>query len=104
MSRTVAAVSVLITPAQRWAARRGSASFRPGSEWKVVTPGRKPARNFGRGGSDRMEALELETVILAMTLVVAAIALPVGAIALHQHKRRAYERAAGLRRKEKIRL
>ena len=59
---------------------------------------------LGLGGSGRMEALELETVILVTALVVAAIALPVTVIAVHQRKRRTYERAAGLRRKEKIRL
>jgi hypothetical protein len=51
-----------------------------------------------------MEALELETVVLVASLVVAALAVPVTAVALHQRKRRALERAAGMRRKEKIRL
>jgi hypothetical protein len=51
-----------------------------------------------------MEGLELGAVVLVSSLVVAGLALPVTIIALHQRKRRAYERAAGLRRKEKIRL
>lgn len=51
-----------------------------------------------------MEALELETVVLVSSLILGAIALPVTAIVLHQRRRRAYERSAGLRRKEKIRL
>ncbi|HEX6374291.1 MAG TPA: hypothetical protein VFZ91_01065 [Allosphingosinicella sp.] len=51
-----------------------------------------------------MEALELETVVLVSSLVFGAFAVPVTAIALHQRKRRTFERSAGLRRKEKIRL
>jgi hypothetical protein len=51
-----------------------------------------------------MEALELQTVILVSSLVLAGLALPVTAIAIHQRRRRAYERSASLRRKEKIRL
>ncbi|HYE26698.1 MAG TPA: hypothetical protein VEA61_00460 [Allosphingosinicella sp.] len=51
-----------------------------------------------------MDALELETVVWVSLLVLAAITVPIGAIALHQRRRRIYERTAGLRRKEKIRL
>ena len=51
-----------------------------------------------------MESLELQTVVLVSSLVLAGLALPVTAIALHQRRRRSCERAAGLRRKEKIRL
>ena len=52
-----------------------------------------------------MEAPELGYVVLIGTLVVlAGLAVPIVAIAVHQHKRRAHERAAGARRKEKIRL
>ena len=51
-----------------------------------------------------MEALELETVVLVSSLVLAGIAVPVTAIAVHQRRRRSYERSAGVRRKEKIRL
>ena len=51
-----------------------------------------------------MEGLELQTVVLVSSLVLAGIALPITAIAVHQRRRRAYERSAGLRRKEKIRL
>ena len=52
-----------------------------------------------------MEAPEIGMVVLVASLVlVAALAVPVVAIAVHQRKRRSYERAAGLRRKEKIRL
>lgn len=51
-----------------------------------------------------MEGLELGTVVLVSSLVFAGLALPVAIIAVHQRKRRAHERAAGLRRKEKIRL
>jgi hypothetical protein len=51
-----------------------------------------------------MEALETETIILIASLVAAGIAIPVTAIALHERKRRHFERAAGMRRKDKIRL
>jgi hypothetical protein len=51
-----------------------------------------------------MEGLELQTVVLVSSLVLAALALPVTAIAVHQRRRRSYERSAGLRRKDKIRL
>jgi hypothetical protein len=51
-----------------------------------------------------MEGLELQTVILVSSLVLAGLAVPIGVIAVHQKRRRAYERSAGLRRKEKIRL
>jgi hypothetical protein len=51
-----------------------------------------------------MEGLELGTVVLVTSLVLGALALPVTAIAIHQRRRRSYERAAGVRRKEKIHL
>ena len=51
-----------------------------------------------------MEGLELQTVVAVSSLVLAALALPVTAVAIHQRRRRSYERSAGLRRKEKIRL
>jgi len=52
-----------------------------------------------------MEAPELGMIVLVASLVVvAALAVPVVAIAVHQRRRRTCERAAGLRRKEKIRL
>ena len=51
-----------------------------------------------------MDGLELQTVVVVSSLVMAALALPVTAIAWHQRRRRSNERAAGLRRKEKIRL
>lgn len=51
-----------------------------------------------------MEGLELQTVVVVSSLVLAALALPLTAVAWHQRRRRAGERAAGLRRKEKIRL
>ena len=51
-----------------------------------------------------MVALELDTVILVAGLGLAAIGLPVTAIALHERRRRSLERAAGVRRKERIRL
>lgn len=51
-----------------------------------------------------METLELETVVLVSSLILAGAALPVAAIAWHQRRRRSYERAASARRKEKIRL
>jgi hypothetical protein len=56
------------------------------------------------GGSDSLETLEPETVVLVTLLVLAGLAVPVTAIGWHQRKRRTDERAAGLRRKEKIRL
>ncbi|MEA3054040.1 MAG: hypothetical protein QOG72_2943 [Sphingomonadales bacterium] len=49
-----------------------------------------------------MEATE--TIALIASLLGAAIVIPLTAIALHQRKRRAFERRAGMRRKEKIRL
>ena len=51
-----------------------------------------------------MEGLELGTVVLVSSLVMAGLALPFTVIAIHQRRRRTYERSAGLRRKEKIRL
>ena len=51
-----------------------------------------------------MEGLELGTVVLVTSLVLGAVALPVTAIAIHQRRRRSYERKAGVRRKEKIHL
>ena len=51
-----------------------------------------------------MEGLELGTVVMVTSLVLGALALPVTAIALHQRRRRSYERAASARRKEKIHL
>jgi hypothetical protein len=51
-----------------------------------------------------MEAQELETIFLVVGVLVAMIVLPATVIALHQRKRRSFERAAGRRRKEKIRL
>ena len=51
-----------------------------------------------------MAELEFDTVAVAAILAVAALALPIISIALHQRKRRAFERSAGLRRKQKIRL
>jgi hypothetical protein len=51
-----------------------------------------------------MEGLEMGTVVLVSSLVLGALALPVTAIAIHQRKRRSYERRAGVRHKEKIEL
>ena len=51
-----------------------------------------------------METLELDTALLVIALVLGALAVPITVIALHERRRRACERAAGLRRKEKIRL
>ncbi|HEX8571856.1 MAG TPA: hypothetical protein VF759_03795 [Allosphingosinicella sp.] len=52
-----------------------------------------------------MEADEIGMIVLVVSLVlVGGLVVPMAAIALHQRKRRAHERAAGLRRKEKIRL
>jgi hypothetical protein len=51
-----------------------------------------------------MEGLELGTVVLVTSLVLGAIALPATAIALHQRRRRSFERKASARRKEKIHL
>ena len=51
-----------------------------------------------------MEGLEMGTVVLVSSLVLGALALPVAAIAIHQRKRRSYERRAGVRHKEKIEL
>lgn len=51
-----------------------------------------------------MEGLELGTVVLVTSLVFGALALPVTVIAIHQRRRRSYERKAGVRKKEKIDL
>jgi hypothetical protein len=51
-----------------------------------------------------MEALDWGLIVVAASLAVAAIAVPVTVVAIHQRKRRSFERAAGVRRKEKIRL
>ena len=51
-----------------------------------------------------MEGLELGTVVLVASLVLAAIALPIIAVAIHQRRRRLFEKKAGVRRKEKIQL
>ncbi len=51
-----------------------------------------------------MEGLELGTVVLVTSLILGALALPVTAVAIHQRRRRTYERRAGVRRKEKIDL
>jgi hypothetical protein len=51
-----------------------------------------------------METLGLGTVVLVASLVAAVFAVPVTAITVHQRRRRSFEREAGVRRKEKIRL
>ncbi|MEA3010298.1 MAG: hypothetical protein QOJ91_1990 [Sphingomonadales bacterium] len=51
-----------------------------------------------------MEGLELETVVLVSALVLGALALPFTAVAIHQRRRRSFERRASVRRKEKIEL
>ena len=51
-----------------------------------------------------MEGLELQTVIVATLLVMGALAMPITAVAVHQRRRRRYERRAAVRRKEKIHL
>ncbi|HEY0044747.1 MAG TPA: hypothetical protein VGB62_09380 [Allosphingosinicella sp.] len=44
----------------------------------------------------------METLGLAIGLAVAAMAIPITAIAVHQSRRRRYEKKAGVRKKEKI--
>jgi hypothetical protein len=51
-----------------------------------------------------MEGLEVGTIVLVSSLVLAGLALPVTVIAIHQRRRRSHERSMNLRRKEKIRL
>jgi hypothetical protein len=51
-----------------------------------------------------MEGLELETVVLVSALVLGALALPVTAVAIHQRRRRLFEKRMSVRRKEKIEL
>jgi len=53
---------------------------------------------------ESMEGLELGTVVLVTSLVLGAIALPITAVAVHQRRRRNFEKRAGVRRKEKIQL
>ena len=40
-----------------------------------------------------MEGLELGTVVLVSSLVLGALALPVTAVAIHQRRRRSFEKA-----------
>jgi hypothetical protein len=51
-----------------------------------------------------MEGLELGTVVLVSSLVVGALALPITAVAIHQRRRRSFEKRAAVRRKDKIQL
>jgi hypothetical protein len=51
-----------------------------------------------------MEGLELGTVVLVSSLVLGALALPITAVAIHQRRRRSFERRASIRRKDKIQL
>jgi hypothetical protein len=51
-----------------------------------------------------MEGLELGTVVLVSSLVVGALTIPITAVAIHQRRRRLFEKKAGVRRKEKIEL
>jgi hypothetical protein len=51
-----------------------------------------------------MEGLELGTVVVVSSLVLGALALPITAVAIHQRRRRAFEKRASVRRKEKIEL
>ena len=51
-----------------------------------------------------MEGLELGTVVLGCALVLAALAVPFVGVAIHQRRRRSFEKRAGVRRKEKIEL
>jgi hypothetical protein len=51
-----------------------------------------------------MDGLELGTVVLVSSLVLGALALPFTAVAIHQRRRRSHEKAAAVRRKEKIHL
>lgn len=51
-----------------------------------------------------MEGLELGTVVLVSSLVLGALALPVTAVAIHQRRRRLFEKKMSARRKEKIEL
>lgn len=51
-----------------------------------------------------MEGMELGTVVLVSSLVMGAIALPMTAVAIHQRRRRSFEKKAAVRRKEKIQL
>lgn len=51
-----------------------------------------------------MEAMGLGTVVLVTSLVLGALALPVTAVAIHQRRRRTFERKMSSRRKEKIQL
>jgi biopolymer transport protein ExbB/TolQ len=51
-----------------------------------------------------MEGFEVQSAALVAAMVGLALAIPATAIALHQRRRRSFERRAGRRRKEKIRL
>ena len=51
-----------------------------------------------------MEGLALETVLLVVALVLLGLAASLTLVAVHLRRRRTFERAAGVRRKEKIHL
>ena len=51
-----------------------------------------------------MESIGTEVLWLIGAVLLAALVIPVTAIGVHQRRRRHYERSAGFRRKEKIRL
>jgi hypothetical protein len=51
-----------------------------------------------------MEGLELGTVVLVSSLILGALALPMTAVAIHQRRRRSFEKRMSVRRKEKIEL
>lgn len=51
-----------------------------------------------------MEGMELGTVVLVSSIVVGALALPLTAVAIHQRRRRSFEKRAASRRKDKIQL
>jgi hypothetical protein len=61
-------------------------------------------RDSSPEGKEFMSAFEFDTAAIMAALVAAGLTLSTTAIALHQRKRRAYERAAGPRRKRKIHL
>lgn len=51
-----------------------------------------------------MQTIDFGLIVLVGALLLAGIAVPLAVIAVHQYRRRHFERAAGRRRKKKIRL
>jgi hypothetical protein len=73
----------------------------------TIVEGDGPRRRLypdGVGRRPSMGTPDFGLIVLAASLALAGIVVPVTAVAFRHHRRRAHERAAGVRRKQKIRL